>query len=293
MWIPSLGWEDSPGEGNGNSLQYSCLENPVDRGDCWTTVHRVAKSQTRLSTHTLQLQITSETSALPAPPHQRLARMSAKGALRKLQNIAQTLYQGWSRRAQQEQMPLNHLLDSPAWLCWVLLGYELVEDLAAGWEDLPLVAWLSSAEPSMPIRLLAQSLLLMWIFFSPIQFSSHSLLPSKPSLENQLRVYLLQEAFTDFSSPSPLSKCLFTSPVCHDLGLHCVLLIVDLGSSVSIGCLVHSLMPTQTFNQTHFACLQTLWSRLGIIQNQLHLPGSHRSIKITAATTLPQPCYVH
>ena len=59
----------------------------------------------------------SETSALPTPPHQRLARMSAKGALRKLQNIAQTLYQGWSRRAQQEQMPLNHLLDSPTWLC--------------------------------------------------------------------------------------------------------------------------------------------------------------------------------
>ena len=117
MWIPSLGWEDSPREGNSNSLQYSCLENPVDRGAWWTTVHRVAKSQTRLSTHTLQLQITSETSALPTPPPQRLARMSAKGALRKLQNIAQTLYQGWSRRAQQEQMPLNHLLDSPTRLC--------------------------------------------------------------------------------------------------------------------------------------------------------------------------------
>ena len=28
----SLGWEDSPGEGNGSPLQYSCLENPVDRG---------------------------------------------------------------------------------------------------------------------------------------------------------------------------------------------------------------------------------------------------------------------
>ena len=162
--------------------------------------------------------------------------MSAKGALRKLQNIAQTLCQGWSRRAQQEQMPLNHLLDSPAWLHWVLLGYELVEDLAAGWEDLPLVAWLSSAEPSMSIRLLAQSLLLMWIFSSPIQFASHSLLPSKPFFGNQLRVYLLQEAFTDFSIPSPFSKCLFTSPVCHDLGLHCFLLIVDLGSSVAIGC---------------------------------------------------------
>ena len=37
------------GEGNGNPLQYSCLENPKDRGAWWATVHRVAKSQTQLS----------------------------------------------------------------------------------------------------------------------------------------------------------------------------------------------------------------------------------------------------
>ena len=36
-------------EGNGNPLQYSCLENSMDRGAWWATVHRVAKSQTRLS----------------------------------------------------------------------------------------------------------------------------------------------------------------------------------------------------------------------------------------------------
>jgi len=35
------------GERNGNPLQYSCLENPVDRGAWWATVHRVAQSQTR------------------------------------------------------------------------------------------------------------------------------------------------------------------------------------------------------------------------------------------------------
>ena len=35
------GWGKSPGEGNGNPLQYSCLENPMDRGTWWTTVHRV------------------------------------------------------------------------------------------------------------------------------------------------------------------------------------------------------------------------------------------------------------
>ena len=44
----------SPGEGNGNLFQYSCLENPMDRGAWWATVHRVARSQTQLkqfSTH--------------------------------------------------------------------------------------------------------------------------------------------------------------------------------------------------------------------------------------------------
>ena len=40
------------GEGNGNPLQYSCLENPTDRGAWWATVHGVAKSRTRLSDFT-------------------------------------------------------------------------------------------------------------------------------------------------------------------------------------------------------------------------------------------------
>ena len=38
----------SPGEGSGNRLQYSCLENPMDRGTWWAVVHRITKSQTRL-----------------------------------------------------------------------------------------------------------------------------------------------------------------------------------------------------------------------------------------------------
>ena len=40
----------SPGEGNGNPLQYSWLENPMDGGAWWATVHGVAKSRTQLST---------------------------------------------------------------------------------------------------------------------------------------------------------------------------------------------------------------------------------------------------
>ena len=45
--IPGLG--RSPGEGNGNPLQYSCLENSMDRGAWQATVHRVPKSWTQLS----------------------------------------------------------------------------------------------------------------------------------------------------------------------------------------------------------------------------------------------------
>ena len=40
--VQSLGWED-PVEGIGNPLRYSCLENSMDRGDWWATVHGVAK----------------------------------------------------------------------------------------------------------------------------------------------------------------------------------------------------------------------------------------------------------
>ena len=47
-----LGWGRSPGEGNGNLIQYSCLRNPMDRGTWWVTVHEVAKSLRKLSTHT-------------------------------------------------------------------------------------------------------------------------------------------------------------------------------------------------------------------------------------------------
>ena len=48
--IPGLG--RSFGEGNGNPLQYSCLENSMDGGTWWATVHGVAKSWTQLSDFT-------------------------------------------------------------------------------------------------------------------------------------------------------------------------------------------------------------------------------------------------
>ena len=44
----------SPGGGNGNPLQYSCLKIPTGRGTWWATAHGVAKSRTRLSEHTVE-----------------------------------------------------------------------------------------------------------------------------------------------------------------------------------------------------------------------------------------------
>ena len=58
--IPGSG--RSPGEGNGNPLQDSCLENPMDREAWWATVHGVAKSRTRLSDFTYLLTYTESES---------------------------------------------------------------------------------------------------------------------------------------------------------------------------------------------------------------------------------------
>jgi len=47
-WIPES--ERSPGEGNGNPLQYSCVGNPMGRGAWWATVHGVARARHDLAT---------------------------------------------------------------------------------------------------------------------------------------------------------------------------------------------------------------------------------------------------
>ena len=58
--IPGSG--RSPGEGNGNPLQYSCLENPMDVGAWWATVHGVVKSRTRLSDFTFTFYVSIHSS---------------------------------------------------------------------------------------------------------------------------------------------------------------------------------------------------------------------------------------
>jgi len=54
------GSERSPGRGNGNPLQYSCLGNPMDRGAWQARARRVAKSQTCLDTHTQKRYLSKE-----------------------------------------------------------------------------------------------------------------------------------------------------------------------------------------------------------------------------------------
>ena len=67
--IPGL--ERSHGEGHGNPLKYSCLENPVDSGAWWAAVHGVSRSQTRLSNitftfhfHALEKEMATHSSVL-------------------------------------------------------------------------------------------------------------------------------------------------------------------------------------------------------------------------------------
>ena len=61
--IPGSG--RSPGEGNGNPLLYSCLENPIDRGAWWAKVHGVTKSRTLLSDFSSSLQSTKKSWVQP------------------------------------------------------------------------------------------------------------------------------------------------------------------------------------------------------------------------------------
>ena len=60
--------------GNGNPLQYSCLENSMDRGAWWATVHGIAKSWTQLTTHALLYTIIVGDFNTPLSPMNRITR---------------------------------------------------------------------------------------------------------------------------------------------------------------------------------------------------------------------------
>ena len=71
------GWGRFPGEGNGNPLQYSCLENPRD-GAWWATVHGVTKSRTQLSDFTSML---CQIESLNSLNHLTFIALGYKGSL--------------------------------------------------------------------------------------------------------------------------------------------------------------------------------------------------------------------
>ena len=82
--VRSLSWEDPPGEGNCNPLQYSCLENHTDRGAWWATVHGVTRVGHDLVTK-------------PAPPNNKL-----KGGLKWRHSLIK-----------QNQLPSTEWLKAP------------------------------------------------------------------------------------------------------------------------------------------------------------------------------------
>ena len=80
LLIPAVGC----GEGNGNPLWYSCLENPMDGGAWWATVHVVAKSQTQLSDFTFTFHfhaLEKEMAAYSSVLAQRIPGMGEPGGL--------------------------------------------------------------------------------------------------------------------------------------------------------------------------------------------------------------------
>ena len=88
--IPGLG--RSPGEGDGNPFQYSCLENPMDRGAWWATVHGVTKSWTRLNTHSQTLLTSQPLILLSGGSYHYQCRVYLSSQLSLLKNL--TVYVG-------------------------------------------------------------------------------------------------------------------------------------------------------------------------------------------------------
>ena len=65
----------STGEGNGNPFQYSCLENPVDRGARWAAVHRVAQGRTRPKRLSMHACLISTVEKWPHPRRGEMERV--------------------------------------------------------------------------------------------------------------------------------------------------------------------------------------------------------------------------
>ena len=123
LWIPLL----LPGEGNGTPLQYSCLENPMERGAWWAAVHGVVKIRTQLSDftftfhfHALEKEMTTHSSVLAwrIPGTGEPGRLPSMGSHR--------VGHDWSDLAAAAAIALRRCVSfcciccfSP-WLCWYI-----------------------------------------------------------------------------------------------------------------------------------------------------------------------------
>jgi len=131
----------SPGEGNGNPLQYSCLKNPMDRGAWWTTVLGVAKSRTRSNfTHWLNKQFCIR----PPVQHEALSPLILPHFL--LSHISQfSLW--WEQRRPQ----FHHLSAFSLTFYWRLFTFEQIINT-----NMP-VGWICSMSVCIRASLVAQT----------------------------------------------------------------------------------------------------------------------------------------
>ena len=116
-------WKD--GEGNGNPLQYSCLENAVDRGAWWAAVHGVTKSRTRLSNftftfhfHALEKEMATHSSTLAwkIPWMEEPGGLQSMGSLRVGHDWATSLSRiGEGNGTPLQYSCLENLRDGRAW----------------------------------------------------------------------------------------------------------------------------------------------------------------------------------
>ena len=112
----------SPGGGNGNSLQYSCLGNPMDGGDWWATVHGVPKSRTRFSDKTTKQR--SQAQTLPSSSPTLPATLSSHTDMEPLFSCSS---RSWSL-SHSWQVP--SLQDSPCRKQGIVMNAEFLDSLS-------------------------------------------------------------------------------------------------------------------------------------------------------------------
>ena len=97
-----LGSGRSPGVGNGNTLQYSCLENSIDREAWWSTVHGVTKNGTRLSMHAFLWDLcVYELSWFFSPVHKSCVNLIIRPTQRTQRTGRQEISTSWTTQCSQ------------------------------------------------------------------------------------------------------------------------------------------------------------------------------------------------